>query len=94
MNVSNITGLGSFASYTNDATGGILFSGGIIVFFIIVLVLLLKFERPFEEALTVSSWLFFIVSILFWTGQFISLIFPLFFLAISSFGTLYIFTRN
>jgi len=91
--MTNVTGLGSLATYTNDATGGIIFSGGIIVFFIIVLVLLLKFERPFEESLTVSAWLFFIVSLFFWVGNFISLLFPLFFLAVSGFGTLYLFSK-
>ena len=94
MNLENVTGFGKLALYTNDATGGVLFSGGLIVFFIIVLVLLLKYDRPFEEALTVASWSFFMVAVMFWIGGFVALAFPLFFLAVSALGTLYLFSSK
>ena len=53
--VSNITSLQGIAYYTNNMTNGLLFTGGMVVFFIIILVALVKNGEPFENGLAVAS---------------------------------------
>ena len=93
-NLTNVTGLGSLAVYTNNATEGILFTGGIIVFFIIMLITLFRNGEPFENALVVSSWSMFIVSILFWYGDLLPPLVPLCFLIVSAISVLILKTSQ
>lgn len=94
MNVTGITGFGSLVKYTNDATGGILIGGGLIVFFIITLVILFKEDRPMEELLAVVGWSYTIVAAFFWAGGYIDLIYALGFAIISALSSLYMFTTR
>jgi len=93
-NLTNITGLGSLAKFTNNSTDGVLFTGGLIVFFIIILVGLFKNGEPFENALVVSSWSMFIVSILFWYGELVPPLVPLGFLVTAAVSVLILKTSQ
>jgi hypothetical protein len=73
MNLTNFTsGLNGFqgmASQANSVTGGMLFGGGCVVFFLIILMALIRNDRPFDEALLIASWSMFLVSGLFWLAH-------------------------
>jgi hypothetical protein len=91
--ISNITSFQGLAEYTNTGVGGLLFEGGMVVFFIIMLVVLTK-NFSFEDALLVSAWSMFTISLFFWLAHLISTITPLAFLFIAGASTLYIYTSR
>jgi hypothetical protein len=93
-NLTNATSLQGIAYYTNSMTDGILFMGGIIVFFIIILVTLVKNDEPFENALAVASWSMFIVSLFFWFANLLPTLIPLAFLFIAALDTLYLYSSR
>jgi hypothetical protein len=93
-NVSNISSLQGIAYYTNNMTDGLLFTGGIIVFFFIILMALVKSGQPFENGLAVASWSMFIVSVLFWFAQLVSPLLCLGFLVVAAFDVLYLFASR
>jgi hypothetical protein len=96
LNTTGINGLGKLALWTNNEVGGILFDGGMIVFFVILLVIYNKSsDNPdMESAFTLSSWGMFIASALFWVGGLVDGIIPLVFLIFSAFGTFYLYASR
>jgi ABC-type Fe3+-siderophore transport system permease subunit len=97
MNITDLTNsttLQGVAYYTNNQTDGVLFTGGIIVMFIIILMNLLRTEQTIEQALGISSWVTFMVSIMFWFAKLLPTIIPLMFLMIAGFTTLYIYSSR
>jgi hypothetical protein len=93
-NMTNVSSLQGVAVFTNDMTGGILFNGAMLVFFIIILVVLTKNDEPFENALAVASWSMFIISAFFWFAELVPTISVLAFLFIAAFTTLYLYTSS
>jgi hypothetical protein len=93
-NLTNATTLQGVAEYTNNATGGVLFQGGIFMFFIIMMIILTKNDEPFENALAVSSWSMFVVSAMFWFAELIPTIIPLAFLMLASISVLILYTKR
>ena len=91
---NNITTLQGLATYTNSATDGLLFTGGVIVFFIILIMILIRNDQPFENALTVSAWAMFMVSLFLWFAGLLPTITPLAFLFLAAFGTLYLYASR
>lgn len=91
MNVtglSNITGFQSMAEYTNNATSGLLMTGGVIILFMITLIVLMRNENEhFLNVLTVSSWSFFIISLFLWFAHLLPTIIPLGFVITAAVGT-------
>lgn len=95
--LSNLTGVDTVQElmfFTNNAVSGILFSGGMAVFFFIILVALLKNNEPFENALAVASWVMFVVSAFFWLAHLLPTIVPLAFLVIAAFDLLYLYASR
>lgn len=93
-NVTNSTTLQGLAYYTNNMTDGILFIGGIVAMFIIMLMVLIRNQQPFENALAISSWTTFIVSVMFWFAKLLPTIIPLMFLMFTAFSTLYLYSSR
>lgn len=93
-NITNITSLQKLAYVTNNYTDGVLFIGGLIVFFIVILMILIKNEQPLPNALAISSWSIFIVASLLWYASLVPTIIPLTFLILTAFTTLYLYTSN
>jgi hypothetical protein len=93
-NLTNISTLHGVASYTNSMTDGLLFSGGLIVFFFIVLMVSLRNNEDFGNALAVSSWVMFLVSIFFWFAHLTPTILSLAFLFIAGFSVLYLYASK
>jgi len=96
LNTTSINGVGSLAKWTNDAVGGILFDGAMIVFFVIILIIYLKSnDNPdIESAFTITSFIMFIASLFFWIGEFVDGIMPLLFLIFTALGVLYLYTSR
>jgi hypothetical protein len=93
-NLTNISSLQGVAYYTNEATGGILFSGGLIVFFFIVLMVSLRSNEDFANALAVASWSMFLVSVFFWFAHLTPTMLSLAFLFIAGFSVLYLYASK
>lgn len=89
-NLTNVTTLQGLAAYTNNYTNGVLFDGGMFVFFIILLMGLLKFNNDFEASIMISSWSMFVVSSLFWLAHLVSIIVIIGFLILAALSALYI----
>lgn len=97
MNTTGLNTLSDFqalAYYTNNMTDGILFGGGVIVLFIVLLLVLIRNDRDFGDALTVSSWSFFIISALLWFASLIPTLYPLGFLFLAGFGTMFMYASK
>jgi len=92
--LTNISGIQGLASYTNNATSGILFTGGMITLFIVLLFVLLKNEQPFENAFAASSWAMFIISSLFWLAELVPTLVPLGFLLCAGISVLILASRR
>lgn len=92
--INNITSLQGIASYTNNAVDGLLFTGGMIAFYIIIFIVLTKNDEPFENAFTVTSWSMFTISIFFWFAELIPTLLVITFLVMSALGTLYLYTSR
>jgi len=93
-NLTNISSIQGLAFYTNNSVDGVLFSGGIFVFFIILLVSLLRFDISFPAALAVSGWSIFIVSLFFWFAHLLPTLVVLAFLLISGFSVLFLYANR
>jgi ABC-type Fe3+-siderophore transport system permease subunit len=93
-NFTNVTTLQGLVYETNNVVGNILFTGGMITFFIIILMTLLRNGEPFENCLAVSGWSMFVVSLIFWLGHLVPTLLVLAFLMISAFSTLYLYTTK
>lgn len=98
VDLSNFTaGLGSFsgmAYQANSVTDGVLFTGGVGVFFFIILLAMLRNERPFEEGLAVASWSMFLVSGLLWLGHLVFDLVPILFLVLGVFDVIYLYASR
>ena len=95
--LSNVTSLQGLAVYTNNATDGVLFTGGLIVMFFVMLMVLLRqgnYEEPFVNVLAVSSWSMFVISMFFWFAQLISTMLPMGFLLLGAFSVLYMYSSR
>ena len=93
-NFTNVSTLQGLVYETNNAVGSVLFSGGMIAFFIIILMVLFRNGEPFENCLAVAGWSMFVVSLIFWLGHLVPTLLVLAFLAISAFTTLYLYTTK
>jgi len=97
-NLTNTSNFQQVALYTNNATDGILFTGGIIAFYIIILMYLYRnMEQSgyeFSAVFTATSWVMFIISGFFWMADLISTPMPLMFLLFSAFGTIYLYASR
>jgi hypothetical protein len=89
-NITYINSLSDLAIFTDANTGGILFTGGMIVLFIIMVMVLTRNNDDFIMSLAGSGWTFFIISSLFWLAHLIQPLVPLAFLFISGVTTLYL----
>ena len=93
--LTNITGFQGIAEYTNNATSGLLFNGGIIILFVIMLIVLMRNESEnFLNVLAVSSWSFFIISIFFWFAHLTSTVLVLGFLFAAGVATFMIYATS
>ena len=89
--ISNLTGITNtydIAKFANEASGGILFNGFILIVFFIMLLVLKKYD--FDRALLASSWLAFIISVIGWSIGLVNVLTPLFFIFITALTGLYI----
>jgi hypothetical protein len=93
-NLSAINSLSDLATYTNNETSSLLFTGGIVTLFIVMVLMLVRNEWEFVNALSVSGWIFFIVSGFLWLSHLIPAVMPLLFLFISGFATFYIYASR
>jgi hypothetical protein len=97
-NLTNVSTMQGVAYYTNNATDGILFTGGIIVFFIIILMYLYKNMEnngySFVGIFTTSSWIMFVVSGFFYLSKLIPTLLPLMFLILSAIGTIVLYSSS
>lgn len=91
MDLTNLTSgsqtLQGVALWTNNNVNGVLFTGGLIVFFIIIVMALQRYAEPFENILAVSGWSMFIVSLFFWFAHLVPTLLVLFFLLMAVVGT-------
>lgn len=93
--LSNITGFSSLVEYTNNATSGLLMTGGLIVLFLIVLIVLMRNENEhILNVLATSSWSFFIVSIFFWFAHLVATPLVLGFLVIAAVSTFLLYATS
>ena len=97
-NLTNVSTMQGVAYYTNNQTDGILFTGGIIVFFIIILMYLYKNMEnngySFVGIFTVSSWIMFVVSGFFYLANLVQTLIPLMFLLFSAIGTIVLYSSR
>jgi hypothetical protein len=94
-NLTNLTSaadIGGVAMFANNAAGGLLFGMLILAIFFIMLLSLKKWE--FDASLAVSSWTCFLLGAVLSYGHFLNIIFPLAFLAIAGFTTLYLYAAG
>lgn len=94
-NLTNLTtaeNIGDVARTANNYSQGVLFGGALIAFFFVMLMSLLKWG--FDVALTVSAWSCFILGLFLALGEFVSILYPLAFLAIAAFGTLWLYASG
>ena len=82
-NLTNAVDMGDLASYSNTASEGILFGLGTIIIFFLML-LSLKVNNDFDDALIVSSFICFVLASILTFGKYIHIIFPLGFLILSA----------
>lgn len=83
------------ASVVNDNTDGILFTGGMIVFFVILVMQFMnRSDMPIENNISVSAWIMFIISGFFWYAHLIYTIVPLSFLGIAAISTLFMYSSK
>jgi len=73
--------------YANNSTGGIMIGLFLVSFFFVMLMMLKRYE--FEKGLLVSSWLTFVVAIMFSYAGLLNLYFALIFLIITAFVGFY-----
>lgn len=95
-NISKLTdsaNVGGIATASNSYSDGILFGMGSLVFYFIML-LALKRNSDFDEALFVASFLSFIIAGIFTYGKYLNIIFPLAYLVITAFTGLYMWTSK
>lgn len=78
--------------YANNATDGVLIIGFMIAVFFVLFMVLKRFE--FTHALVTSAFLCFVISSLLAYAGFMSLYGVLFFLILTAFTTLYIYTTQ
>ena len=83
-NLTSAVDMGDLAGYANTSSEGILFAMGLVVVFFIML-LSLKSNNDFDDALIVSSFISFVFGGILTYGKFIHIIFPLAFLIITAF---------
>jgi hypothetical protein len=91
MNTTALQGINSFqtlVSYTNTQTKDLLITGGILSFYLIVTMLLLKNNEPFLNVMSINSWIFFIISSLFYLANLTTPLLPLMFLFVAGIATL------
>lgn len=93
-NVSNASSLYNIASYTNDNVGGLLFDGGMVVFFVILLFVSRRFNYPLEYSFAVAGWVCFLASAFFWYSALVSGVLVFLFLAVAAFSSLYIYGQG
>lgn len=85
-------GIGELALCANNSTGGILFGFGLLAFTIILLFAMKRYE--FDNGMLAVSWLMFLISGILAYGGFLPILFPLGFLVVAAFTSLYIFTAK
>jgi len=93
FDISNFTTSNSFVSLaqaSNNATQGLLFSGGMIAFFFIILFLAFKYDPYFENAFAIASWSMFSICSFFWLAHLVPTILVLGFLFMSAFSVFYL----
>jgi len=97
-NISNITSAQGLAYYTNNAVDGILFTGGMIAFFIIILIVLYRSAEvngyDFGSMFTVASWSMFVISGFFWLAKLVPTLLVLMFLFFSAIGVIYLYSSR
>ena len=93
-NFTNLSGMGELAVATNNAVDGILFSGGLFVFFVIILMVSLRNGELFENVFPMASWIMFVVSLFFWFARLVPTGVALIFLACAAVGTFLLYVRR
>jgi len=94
----NITGftnaetVADIVVFANESTGNILFGLFILALFFIMLMTMRKYE--FTDTLLTSSFVCFVLSAILSYGGFLNILFPIGFLAILSFTTLYVWMNR
>lgn len=86
-NLSASTSVVGVARFANDAAQGYLFGFALIATFFIILVTLKRFE--FEGGLVTASWITFVLGVILSYGGWVNIIFPLGFMALAAFTTMY-----
>jgi hypothetical protein len=101
MDFTNLTGANTMqkiAYYTNNQVDSILFSGGMIVFFVIILMYLYNNMEnngySFVGIFTVSSWVMFVISGFFYLANIVPTLLPLMFLIFSAIGTIVLYSSR
>jgi hypothetical protein len=94
MNLTNLTnadGMYAVASFANQVSGQLLFSGFLIIIFLIILLALKKYG--FENGLLVASWTTFILSLMLWSIELVNAFYPVLLLLIAA-GTAFYVYKN
>lgn len=86
-NLTMSTSIVGVLQFANDAAQGYLFGFALIAAFFVILVTLKRFE--FEGALVTASWISAVFGVILSYGGWINIIFPLGFLTLAAFTTLY-----
>ena len=97
VNLGNVTDSSNFfdlAFYINNAVDGLLFNGGLIVFFLIILIGSRKFDVKIEHSMAAASWSTFIISGMLWFPHLTSGKLTLMYLAFAAFATAYIYWKG
>lgn len=89
-----MNGLQGMAFKANWASNGVLFTGACVVFFLIILMALIRNEKPFDEAITVSAWVMFVISGLLWLAKLVDDYVPVAFFIIALLGVLYLYSSR
>ena len=95
MNTTGINGIDSLqglAYWTNTQVSGLLFTGGLIALFIVAVMVLLRNDENILNALTITGWTFFILSLFFWISELVAVVLPILFLSISLVGTILLYS--
>lgn len=93
--LNNLTGMSDVALFTNDATGGVLITGGLIALFVVFIVVLLRNDKySIQAVFAAGGWSFFVVSIFFFVAHLVPIAVPLGFLVVAAIGTFLLFTAS
>lgn len=90
--ISNITSLQGMTYYTNNATDGILFIGGIVALFFVMLIVLSRTMNNGWGALASSSWIAFILSVFCWFAKLVPTAEVIVFLIVTVVATVLMFS--